>query len=517
MSRHPSPGPSALHQPPSVSSRQKQQKPYTIGITAGAEDVKYQTKYKELKRKVKDIEADNDKLHFKVLQAKRSIQRMKLERASRPSSILYERLSSQTPPPDAHDRHALQNMHHPGSTAPLYQQSLRGHPGNTQSREIRDHPPSADDHSLTDYLRTQGHARPAPNTDPRHGPTMEYSVGPAVAPSPHVLHSPRRSSNSHDNARQLPPLQQLPPIAMEMPRSHSHSQTHTSPSIHSSHITASKERSRSHSSSHSRGPPPQPYNMQGTNHQQQPYPDSRTPIQHPIQSPALSERERTRRHDVHEITEPHSLARHPTPISQLSPSLHSADTRSGRVHSHQRMGPGTYINREDQHQQDMERDREWDRSRELSRGRDYGSSHMPSPPLLHRSRSAIERGEHNDHQSSRVREESNYYHECPPPAGYTMLSRSDSPGSGSGSGDVPQRADSLPQHYEHERSRSYRLRPVNQSSKDVEYMHSEDGRSQALEQGGGNFTPQPAQEPSRPSTEGTRKRSRSDMDVDSEP
>jgi len=27
-----------------------------MGITAGAEDAKYQTKYKELKRKVKDIE-----------------------------------------------------------------------------------------------------------------------------------------------------------------------------------------------------------------------------------------------------------------------------------------------------------------------------------------------------------------------------------------------------------------------------------------------------------------------------
>ncbi|KAK7062006.1 hypothetical protein R3P38DRAFT_2832838 [Favolaschia claudopus] len=53
-----------------------------VGLAAGAEDLKYQAKYKELKRKVKEIESDNDKLHFKVLQAKRSIQRMKLERAS---------------------------------------------------------------------------------------------------------------------------------------------------------------------------------------------------------------------------------------------------------------------------------------------------------------------------------------------------------------------------------------------------------------------------------------------------
>jgi hypothetical protein len=96
MSSRPSPGPSTQSLP-SASSRQKQ-KPQIIGIAAGAEDAKYQAKYKDLKRKVKEIEAvsfqqcnntclvltnfkDNDKLHFKVLQAKRSIQRMKVERA----------------------------------------------------------------------------------------------------------------------------------------------------------------------------------------------------------------------------------------------------------------------------------------------------------------------------------------------------------------------------------------------------------------------------------------------------
>jgi hypothetical protein len=52
MSSRPSPGPSTQ----SASSRQKQ-KPHIIGIAAGAEDVKYQAKYKDLKRKVKEIEA----------------------------------------------------------------------------------------------------------------------------------------------------------------------------------------------------------------------------------------------------------------------------------------------------------------------------------------------------------------------------------------------------------------------------------------------------------------------------
>ncbi|KAJ6539666.1 hypothetical protein B0H19DRAFT_1180055 [Mycena capillaripes] len=37
--------------------RQGTQPPFTVGIAAGAEDVKYQAKYKDLKRKVKEIEA----------------------------------------------------------------------------------------------------------------------------------------------------------------------------------------------------------------------------------------------------------------------------------------------------------------------------------------------------------------------------------------------------------------------------------------------------------------------------
>jgi hypothetical protein len=52
MSSRPSPGPSTH----SLPSKQKQ-KPYIVGIAAGAEDAKYQAKYKDLKRKVKEIEA----------------------------------------------------------------------------------------------------------------------------------------------------------------------------------------------------------------------------------------------------------------------------------------------------------------------------------------------------------------------------------------------------------------------------------------------------------------------------
>lgn len=65
MSRQPSPGPS--HNPnhghffqaavplPTPPVRQKS-KAYSSGIAAGAEDVKYAAKYRDLKRKVKEIE-----------------------------------------------------------------------------------------------------------------------------------------------------------------------------------------------------------------------------------------------------------------------------------------------------------------------------------------------------------------------------------------------------------------------------------------------------------------------------
>ncbi|KAJ2927903.1 hypothetical protein H1R20_g9198, partial [Candolleomyces eurysporus] len=90
MSRNPSPAPQPS--PAAPPAQRTKQKPLTIA--AGAEDVKYQGKYKELKRKVKDIEADNDKLHIKVMNAKLTIQRMKMERASTTGLTLGARATS---------------------------------------------------------------------------------------------------------------------------------------------------------------------------------------------------------------------------------------------------------------------------------------------------------------------------------------------------------------------------------------------------------------------------------------
>ena len=74
----------------------------TQGVAAGAEDQKYHSKYRDLKKKVKELETvridgfglrlrsfwliftvlqDNDRLHFKVLEARKNVTRMKLERA----------------------------------------------------------------------------------------------------------------------------------------------------------------------------------------------------------------------------------------------------------------------------------------------------------------------------------------------------------------------------------------------------------------------------------------------------
>lgn len=68
MSRHPSPGPShSVPQifPQAASAPSRRSRPsHSIGIAAGAEDVKYQGKYKDLKRKVKEIEGVGRALLF---------------------------------------------------------------------------------------------------------------------------------------------------------------------------------------------------------------------------------------------------------------------------------------------------------------------------------------------------------------------------------------------------------------------------------------------------------------------
>lgn len=63
---------------------------YSTHLAIQSDAAKYRGKYKELKKKVRQIETENDRLHVKTLRIKRNIQRMRLERA-----ILYERLEAE--------------------------------------------------------------------------------------------------------------------------------------------------------------------------------------------------------------------------------------------------------------------------------------------------------------------------------------------------------------------------------------------------------------------------------------
>lgn len=54
---------------------------YASTVATQSDVVKYRGKYKELKAKIRDIEAENDEIHLRTLNLKRTIQRMRLERA----------------------------------------------------------------------------------------------------------------------------------------------------------------------------------------------------------------------------------------------------------------------------------------------------------------------------------------------------------------------------------------------------------------------------------------------------
>jgi len=87
--------------------------------------------------------------------------------------------------------------------------------------------------------------------------------------------------------------------------------------------------------------------------------------------------ERSRRHDIHELTHahahghamPHPHIQIPAQNLPVSPPAHSpastrgSDRSTGRIHNHQRVGPGANINR-DASQREWEQERNWERERE---------------------------------------------------------------------------------------------------------------------------------------------------------
>ncbi|KAH7930661.1 hypothetical protein BV22DRAFT_1124696 [Leucogyrophana mollusca] len=542
MSHNKSPGPSVNSHPQmfgqsvSAPATRQKNKTYATGIAAGVEDEKYQAKYKELRRKVKEIELDNDKLHFKVLQAKKSISRMKLERA-----VLYERLSAVPPSPDVHDHHALPPIH-PGPGIPPQHAHHIGH----HHHRDHSHPADMNDHGAMDYMHPNSTVRIIYGPDGRPIQALsEGPIGPGVAPSHAVssVHMSRRGSASgHDSSRQLPPLSQMTPGQhLEPPRAHGHSHPH-SPHLHP-HSNGSHSRSRSHSaSSRSRG---HQVPGQGPPHGYHQYsPDILPPVQHGLHSPpAPSERERSRRHDVHDRGshhgDPHTHGRHSMVAHSHSSSSHSsllsppgARAGSTRIHNHQRVGPGANINHPDiEYERELDRERAWAaRQRELDLERDstreYGSSASmhASPPSHSRSRQPLDRGDYQDHHTSsyRIREEQIYPREPIGPGVHGgRSSRSGTPRSGSGSGsgngatgEAPSRPDTHAQYYDRERPRPYVPRTANQPqtpNEELDFVH-EDGRtSYNRDRIGGHL---PSEQQHRPPIESSRKRSRNDMEVD---
>ncbi|PWN45732.1 hypothetical protein IE81DRAFT_339283 [Ceraceosorus guamensis] len=63
---------------------------YRSAIAVQTNASKYRNKYKELKKKVREIENENERVYLKTLRIKRNLQRMRLERA-----LLYEYLDAE--------------------------------------------------------------------------------------------------------------------------------------------------------------------------------------------------------------------------------------------------------------------------------------------------------------------------------------------------------------------------------------------------------------------------------------
>ena len=406
------------------------------------------------------------------------------------------------PSPDVHDHQTLPPIHTRSGPGIPPSHSV---PHSQQPRDPREYPTTMDqnDPAHMEYMRSHGNNRVVSGVEGRPIPLSETPIGPGVAPPSHgipVLHASKRASGSaHDSSRQLPPLPPLPHVQHFDPsRVHSHPISHSMPSPHMhQHPSSPHGHNRSTSSSSRPRSHLGPYM---TGHGQ--YASDTLPsVQHVIQGPSITgerDRDRSRRHDVHEHSGSHSdhHGRHSENSSYGPP----AETRtSARMHTHQRAGPVTYSNRNDEHN-DREFEKERDRGHDIGPDREYNNSsaRTHSPPIIHRSLSAVERREYLDQPpASRLREHDGL--------GYTIYSRSGTPGSGSGSGSGHGAGDVAPPEtrpfYDNDRVRYSLPHP--------DFTH-EDGRRSGGEGGNGSL-----HERNQPSLD-SRKRSRDDMDVDGE-
>ncbi|KAI9000804.1 hypothetical protein BD414DRAFT_404801 [Trametes punicea] len=391
LPRPPSPNPPAysapygsainVNHPISAPMERKQKQRGIIGITAGAEDTKYQAKYKELKKKVKEIEADNDRLYFKLLLAKKNIRRMNLERA-----ILYERLAAVPPTPGRHTQEL------PAEQDPIFHPQPPVPP--EHARVI-----DPNDREVAEYMRAHPNARLITGPDGRvvaieDTPTVDSrgAAVPSGPPPPHgipLVHGFRHDSGpGYDPARQLPPPPPMIPLMQPAPEPYPEPSMPSEQQAHSYSYAQSRPppplKSHSHSSSshHSRSSSARPdleSVAAGNVHM-----DAQTgPYAVHSRSPNLPGEphvdHRHRRSDVqdhahshaHHIPHQHVQIAHqnrPLSPSLVSPTGHGRD--STRIHNHQRIGPGANIHRERDPERERELQQQLQYERELERERE---------------------------------------------------------------------------------------------------------------------------------------------------
>ncbi|KAJ4363490.1 hypothetical protein N0V83_009785 [Neocucurbitaria cava] len=163
----------------------------------------YYRKCIDLRRRINDIEENNDGTRLRITRLNRGIQKMRLERA-----FLLEQLNkhmeynvddsdrSSSPPPTPTDKPLRSKRSHNRKGTPPAGAQVGGLPGGMQHQS----PGSTHHQSLLHQMNPMSSAQSTP--DPSRQPNSYFSTVGAAATSPHAV----------NGAAVLPPLHSLPPL-----------------------------------------------------------------------------------------------------------------------------------------------------------------------------------------------------------------------------------------------------------------------------------------------------------------
>ncbi|TRM68206.1 hypothetical protein BD626DRAFT_565060 [Schizophyllum amplum] len=482
MSRQPTPAPRDSESAAPDAHFGQQSTEIPADVTAPVTETNYITKYKDLKRKVEDIETENDKLYLKVLHAKRNIQRMKLERA-----VLYERLTTIPPSPELRDRSlpvpppvlpsepaAPMPPHRasPPHTIPAPNgESYRTRPAAVVSPEVGRLPPIQKTTSGPGDrpLVAMDRVIPPPEISPAHSMSASHSTRPEafthIPPPPldarRVHRAPPEAPEPPYDARhsRVPPSAPMP---YSPHSSHPSAYSHGPPDAHYGHVPPAHS-SRTRSVSHSRPVAPTPPHTLASGYPPHPTHHSEAIPGPSMRSPPHLDRRRMHPHDPHEHPIPHDTHnshRPRSPRARMSP----VDSRSPyAVHDRHRAGPGSYA---DNTRPDREWENDWGRDRgeyppRRARDGDPSIVYGPPPPALSRSRQVTANGDYVDHRVPPPRDEPAYFPPVPAPDyGSSAVSPGPVSGPSSAPSEGPHRVAQYSRPREAEQAASYRLRPV---------------------------------------------------------